>query len=116
MEAGRHAFCVHQQLHRLGRNSAGEWIGVHQWTGKDGKAKLINTTLTLTSITGVAAGANGNAGFTFSHQATSGSFAGSISGELNSNQSANMPAGPSGCGAKKGMKKINIVSGSASQP
>jgi hypothetical protein len=87
-----------------------------KWTGKAGTAKLNTTTLTLTSITGVPSGANGNAGFTFSHQATSGTFAGSLSGELDSNQTASTLAGPSGCGAKKGMKKINIVSGTASQP
>jgi len=87
-----------------------------KWTGKAGTAKLINTTLTLTSITGVPAGANGNAGFAFSNQATSGSFAGTMSGELDSNASASMLAGSSGCGAKKGLKKINIVSGHTSQP
>jgi len=87
-----------------------------KWTGKAGTAKLNNTVLTLTSITGVAVGANGNAGFTFSNQATSGSFAGSLSGELDSNQTAATLAGPSGCGAAKGMKKIQIVAGTASQP
>jgi len=87
-----------------------------KWTGKAGTAKLNTTTLTLTTITGVPAGANGNAGFTFSTQATSGSFAGSMSGELDSNASASMLAGSSGCGAKKGLKKINIVSGHTSQP
>lgn len=87
-----------------------------KWTGKAGTAKLNNTTLTLTSITGTAAGANGNAGFTFSNQATSGTFAGTMSGELDSNSTAANLAGPSGCGAKKGMKKINIVAGTESQP
>jgi len=87
-----------------------------KWTGKAGTAKLNNTVVTLTSITGLPVGANGNAGFSFSNQATSGSFAGSLSGELDSNQTAATLAGPSGCGAKKGMKKINIVAGTASQP
>jgi hypothetical protein len=39
-----------------------------------------------------------------------------MSGELDSNESAAMAAGSSGCGAKKGMKKLNIVSGTTSQP
>jgi hypothetical protein len=87
-----------------------------KWTGKAGTAKLNTTTLTLTSITGVAAGANGNAGFTFSSQATSGSFAGSTSGELDSNKPAATLGGSSGCGAKKGLKLLNIVAGTTSQP
>ena len=87
-----------------------------KWKGKDGKAKLDTSTVTLTAITGQPAGANGNAGFTFSHQAISGSFAGTISGEIDSNASAGTLAGSSGCGAKKGLKKLGIVAGSVSQP
>jgi hypothetical protein len=87
-----------------------------KWTGKAGTAKLNPTTITLNSITGVAAGANGNVGFTYSNQATSGSFAGTTSGELDSNKTAAMEGGSSGCGAKKGLKLLNIVAGTTSQP
>ncbi len=87
-----------------------------KWTGKDGKAKLDTSTVTLTSITGDPAGANGNAGFTFSHQTVSGSFAGSISGQIDSSESAGTLAGTTGCGAKHGLKKIGIVTGSVTQP
>jgi hypothetical protein len=85
-----------------------------KWTGKAGTAHLTNTTLTLTSITGLAAGANGNVGFTISHQATSGSFAGTMSGELDSNEGSS--AALTSCQAKKGLKLLNIVSGHTSQP
>jgi hypothetical protein len=85
-----------------------------KWTGKSGTAKLDPTTITLTSITGLAAGANGNVGFTISNQATSGSFAGTTSGELDSNKTAAMEGAT--CGAKRGLKLLNIVSGHTSQP
>lgn len=87
-----------------------------KWTAKDGKAKLDTSVVTLTSITGEPAGANGDAGFTFSHQAVSGSFAGSISGQIDSSETAGTLAGSTGCGAKKGLKKLAIVAGTVSQP
>ena len=87
-----------------------------KWKGKDGKAKLNTSTLALTSITGEAAASNGNAGFTFSHQSISGSFAGTTSGEIDSGENAGTLAGSTGCGAKKGLKKLSIVAGSTSQP
>jgi hypothetical protein len=85
-----------------------------KWTGKVDKAKLNPSTLTLTSITGVASGANGDAGFTFSDQPLTGSFAGTYSGQIDSNESASTLAGSTGCGAKKGLKKLSIVAGTLS--
>ena len=85
-----------------------------KWTAKAGKSKVNNTSVTFTSVTGVAAGSNGNAGFTFSHQTSSGSFAGSVSGEVDSNESAS--ALLSACGSKKGVKSLTLVAGHVSQP
>ncbi len=88
------------------------------WTGKDKSAHINPSTITFNSFTGTPAGANGNVGFTFANQPVSGSFSGTISGELDTNESAAQAAGNSagGCGAKHGMKKLNIVSGHVSQP
>ncbi len=84
-----------------------------KWSGKAGKSKLNTSTLTLTQITGTASGSNGNVGFTFSNQSLSGSFAGSTSGEVDSNQNASEAA--AACNSKKGMKKLTLVAGSVSQ-
>jgi hypothetical protein len=85
-----------------------------KWNGKVAKAKLDPSTLTLSSITGVASGANGDAGFTFSNQPLTGSFPAAYSGEIDSNESASTLAGSTGCGAKHGLKKLTIVAGSLS--
>jgi hypothetical protein len=85
-----------------------------RWTGKAGTAKLNNTVVTMTSLTGVVTGANGNPGFTFSSQSASGSFAGSVSGELDSAQTA-LALGMK-CAGPHGLSKITVNAGSVSQP
>ena len=87
------------------------------WTGLAGKRTLSPSTLTLTSLTGVQSGQNGDVGFTFTHQATSGSFSGSLSGELDSNATASTinGSGQYECGApkqKNGVNTLKIVAGS----
>ena len=79
------------------------------WTGKAGRAKLNPTVVTLTTVIGLTSGRNGNVGISFANQAASGSFPGSIQGELDSNESA--PSELTGCVATKGLKKITIVAG-----
>jgi hypothetical protein len=81
------------------------------WSAKVGTVKVNPTTLTLSSLTGVSAGANGNAGFTFDDQSTAGSFAGFVTGEIDSNQTAASLNGTSGCESKKGLKKLTVAAG-----
>jgi hypothetical protein len=92
-----------------------------KWTAKAGKGHINPTKITFTALTGEPVGTNGNVGFTFSNQAVSGSFSSTsstVSGELDTNETAAAASGNSagGCGAKKGMRKLNIVAGTTSQP
>ena len=114
--SGKIVFSVQSCTVLNGTNSVSGSLTI-RWSGKAGKAKLNPSTVTLTSLTGVQSGQNGDVGFTFTHQSTSGSFAGSLSGELDSNVSAGTinGSGTHKCGAptqNKGVNTLKIVAGS----
>jgi hypothetical protein len=88
---------------------------VIKWTAKAGTAKLEPTTLPIDSVTGVASGANGDDGLTLTNQVASGSFAAGITGEVDSNATAAAVNSALGCGAKSGLKSLDIVSGDVYQ-
>lgn len=92
-----------------------------RWTAKvdrrPGKAPyhIDATTLTVSPMTSVGAGSNGNVGLTFARQQLSGSFSSSastLSGELDSTRAVSRVV----CGGKRTVKKLNIEAGRVSQP
>ncbi|MGA8726604.1 MAG: hypothetical protein WB565_16340 [Acidimicrobiales bacterium] len=87
-----------------------------KWSAKAGLAKVNPSSLSFTSLTGTPTGGNGDAGFVFSNQALSGSFAGGLRGEIDSGQTAMAIDGATGCGAPKGVKKLAIAAGHISPP
>ena len=87
-----------------------------KWSAKAGLAKVNPSSLSFTSLTGTPTGGNGDAGFVFSNQALSGSFAGGLRGEIDSGQTAVAIDGATGCGASKGLKKLAIAAGHISPP
>jgi virginiamycin B lyase len=90
-----------------------------KWSGKAGTAKLNPTTVALTTVTGFGSGQNGDVGISFANQAASGSFPSPLQAEFDTNENVQTASGPTGCGSRKGLKKLVIVAGdvsSSSQP
>ena len=82
-----------------------------EWSAKAGSAKLNPTMVSLTTVAGFGSGQNGNVGISFANQAASGSFPRPLQAELDSNENLATASGPTGCGARKGLKKLAIVAG-----
>ena len=85
-----------------------------RWTAKDGTQRVAPSTVTASSITGLATGSlNGNPGLSLSGQSVGGSFGGTGSGEFDAAQTALALAAK--C-AGNGLKGISVNAGTVSQP